>query len=229
MALDPRITSVGFDMDGTVMHTYVDYMKLGRAIIDVLTSAGVPEEAMAGATHYKLAMNQGLDWMRAHGKGREVQALENRLGAISTQIEMENASMATVFPGVPEMLDLLKSKGYRIGILTRGGRAYATKVLSESGMLKKFDGVVARDDYPEEESKPNPIAIDHLAAAMGADRQGILYVGDREVDYMTAKAAGIPFYGVETGGMTEDIWKTRCSPDVKVLHSAADLADIVRS
>ena len=42
MTLDPKIRAIGFDMDGTVMNTKVNYEKLGRIFMDEFECQGVP-------------------------------------------------------------------------------------------------------------------------------------------------------------------------------------------
>ncbi|MEE3401119.1 MAG: HAD-IA family hydrolase, partial [Methanomethylophilus sp.] len=129
--------------------------------------------------------------------------------------------------GAVEVLDMLISKGYRVGILTRGGRRYATTVLGEAGVLRKFNAIVARDDYPEEEAKPNPLALDHLAAAMGVKSREILYLGDGIVDFMTADASGASFIGVETGPNSADMWHKKVGWDIRIIPSVAELKDLI--
>ena len=59
MALDPKIKAVGFDMDGTFMHTKVDYVKLARVVYDEFESLGVPDEILQ-TDNYKLTMDGGI-------------------------------------------------------------------------------------------------------------------------------------------------------------------------
>ena len=226
MALDPKIKAVGFDMDGTFMHTQVDYIRLARVVRDEFESLGVPDSVLQ-ADNYKFTMDGGMNWLRENGKSEYIDGLNDRIGNRATEIEMENADLAVPYPGAVEVLELLKGKGYKVGILTRGGRRYATKVLGESDVLDKFDALVARDDYPEDEAKPNPLAMDHLAAAMGVKSSEILYVGDGLVDFMTANASGAQFIGVETGPNDAKLWKEKAGNGVKTIPSVADLAGLI--
>lgn len=226
MALDPKIKAVGFDMDGTFMHTKVDYVKLARVVYDEFESLGVPDEILQ-TDNYKLTMDGGIKWLVEHGKSEYVPGINERIGNRATEIEMEHADIAVPFPGAVEVLDLLKEKGYKVGILTRGGREYATTVLGNAGVLKKFNALVARDDYPEEEAKPNPLAMDHLAAALGVKSGEILYLGDGIVDFMTADASGAQFIGVETGPNTAEMWRKKAGNGVRTIPSVAELADLI--
>ena len=94
-------------------------------------------------------------------------------------------------------------------------------------MLRKFNAIVARDDYPEEEAKPSPLAMDHLAAALGVRSREILYIGDGIVDYMTADASGASFIGVETGPNSAEMWRRKVGKDARTIPSVASLAEMI--
>ena len=123
MALDPRIKAVGFDMDGTVMDTVVDYDRLGRIVPDEFRSLHVPEEIIKRDVEVNTVEN-GIAWLAEH-KPECLDGLQNRLNDRATVIECEHADLAKPFPGTVEVIREIRSKGYRVGILTRGGREYA--------------------------------------------------------------------------------------------------------
>lgn len=191
MSLDASIKAIGFDMDGTLMCTQIDYGGLNDCVVDTLADRGVPRDILKGV-HYKIALDNGYRWMDEHGMSREKEDVKAYLDTRCTEFEFQNSSSARPFRGASELLGRLRSMGYRTGILTRGGRQYAEYLLNEFGLLGSFDGIVARDDYDEEtDAKPAAIALTHLGEAMGGIRpENILYIGDGIVDYMTAARAG---------------------------------------
>ena len=123
MALDPRIKAVGFDMDGTVMDTVVDYAKLGRVAPEEFRSLNVPEEIIQRDIEINTVEN-GIAWLEEHNP-KSLEGLQNRLNDRATVIECEHSDRAKPFPGTVEIIEEIRSKGYRVGILTRGGREYA--------------------------------------------------------------------------------------------------------
>ena len=123
MALDPRIKAVGFDMDGTVMDTVVDYAKLGRVAPEEFRSLNVPEEIIQRDIEINTVEN-GIAWLEEHNP-KSLERLQNRLNDRATVIECEHSDLAKPFPGTVEIIEEIRSKGYRVGILTRGGREYA--------------------------------------------------------------------------------------------------------
>ena len=205
--LPENVKAIGFDMDGTFMDTVVDYEKLANLVVKEFIDRGAPKELFSGV-HYKLDLDNGYRWLSEHGMACDKEEIKQSISLKATEIEMENANLAHPFPGAVELLDAIRSKGLKTGILTRGGRRYMTTILGMFDLVGKFDGLVARDDYDEEtEAKPAPISMTHLGEAMGGiDAKDILYVGDGVTDYMTAARAGSPFIAVLTGRTNKEKW-----------------------
>jgi len=226
MALGNGIKAVGFDMDGTVMDTIVDLDRLSRVVEDEFISLGVPSEVIE-LDRKVHSMDNGIGWLIANGKADVLPTMGERIEARATKIEMENADKAKVFPGAVEVIDTLRTKGYKVGILTRGGRGYVMKILGDAGITGLFDTIICRDDYPQKEAKPAPESIGHLAEKLDVAPSEILYVGDGGVDYKTAASSGSQFIGVDSGELSHQEWIDMFGPSVFSVPSIADLKDII--
>lgn len=90
---------------------------------------------------------------------------------------------ASVYPGVGEALDTLRTDGHSLAICTNKPFQAALSALRDTQLLNRFDLVIGGDSLSTR--KPDPAML--LACAPD------LYVGDSEVDAETASAAGIPF------------------------------------
>ena len=223
MALDPKYKAFVFDMDGTFIDTKVDYEALANVVFDAMVAHGVPEEVIDRSGGSKFELDSGAKWMIAHGKERELYGIKDEISGRCTEIEMENAAQSRPFKGASELLDLLHERGYKTGILTRGGHSYATYLFNMHGVLDKIDAVLARDDIPEEETKPSPIAMHHIAKALGVKADEIVYFGDHKFDYYCARDSGAKFYGVLSGNYSIDDWKALGEP-IDLINSVADAA-----
>ena len=241
MALDPRIKAVGFDMDGTFMRTRVDYVRLSNCVVEEFISRGAPREMFEGV-HYKMDLDEGYRWLEEHGMAESKEEIKKAIADRANEIEIEHADIAKPFPGAIELVNRLRSMGYKTGILTRGSRYYATTILGAYDLLGLFDGIVARDDYDEEtDAKPAAIALTHLGEAMGGiPPEDILYVGDGVTDYMTAARAGSPFIALTSGRTDAELWKSQVSEflmrephpgyspgNLVIMDSIADILDIL--
>ena len=222
MRLDPNCRAVCFDMDGTLLDTKVDYQGISDAVFRSLEESDYPKDMIDRSRPYKENVDRWFAWM--HGQGRDAEALrvsEDMNGEIS-RIEMEHVDEAVPFPGVPEMLRALRAKGYRTGVLTRGNRAYAEAALRISGVSGLLDGLVTRDDYPETEAKPAPIAMVHMAETIGVRPEEITYVGDHRYDWLSSVGISAKFVAVKSGTYCEQDWLA-LDPNMVIVDTAADI------
>lgn len=220
MTVDPHIKAVGFDMDGTVMDTKVDYQKLGRIVLDEFISLGIPQDVIDLDVKAN-SMDNGLKWLAENSPG-DLEGFDKRVGDRATEVELEFSDIARPYPGARENIERIRSHGYKTALLTRGGRKYATKILSASGMMDLFDGLVARDDFPYKEAKPDKRAMEHMCQTIAVKCNEVLYIGDGSADYYTTVNAGSQFVGVETHISRAD-WERMAGPDVMTIPTIADL------
>ena len=94
-----------------------------------------------------------------------------------------------LYPGVLDALDLLKSRGYVMGVCTNKVHGITLQVLEGLKIDKYFGSVVGGDSLPTH--KPDPAMMHHCIKELGANE--VWYVGDSEVDAATAVAANIKF------------------------------------
>ena len=214
-----------FDMDGTLMDTDVDYAALGRVAEDEMVSLGVPEDIIA-EDRANLSTDKCMKWVSENLPG-SYDGIWDRIGDRATRVEMEHVESAKAFPGALELLGKLRSEGYGIGLLTRGGREYMEAVLRITGSADLFDIAVARDDYPHEEAKPDPRCMQHVADALGVSCKDILFMGDSRVDYDTAVNAGTKFIALCTGSVGRDAWVEYCGPSVTIVPTIADVNELI--
>ena len=224
MARDGRIKAIGFDMDGTLMNTKVDYDKLGRIVQDEFEFQGVPDEIIAEDIKAN-SMTHGLGWLKAN-KPDMFNEFDKRIGDRATEIEMEFSDLAKPYPGTIELLEDLRAMGYKTAILTRGGHSYADHILSRFDMLGLFDALVARDDYPYLEAKPAKISMEHMCGKIGVGCEEVLFVGDGTTDYYTCVNSGSRFVGVETH-MDREQWVKIAGPSVVTVPLVADIRRFV--
>jgi len=223
MIIDPGCRAICFDMDGTLLNTKVDYVRMAELIFDALERQGVPPEIVDRTQAYKLSVDSGFDWLRANGRGNEVYEVGDAISEAARDVEMERVDEAVPFPGVPEMLRRIREKGYMTGVLTRGCREYAEAALRISGVRDLLDAVVARDDFPESEAKPSPVAMKHMADAVGVSPAEILYMGDHKYDWMCAVDSSAKFVAVTSGTYSEADWR-ELDPDMTVFGTVAELS-----
>lgn len=93
------------------------------------------------------------------------------------------------YPGIPEMLGVMKERGIRLGVLSNKPDRQAVHVVEEIFGKGVFDHVQGqKDSVPR---KPDPTAVLSIAGGFGVSPAETLYIGDSEVDGATGKAAGM--------------------------------------
>ena len=223
MMIDPKYKAVCFDMDGTLLDTDVDYQKMSDLIFDEMVAIGVPEEVIDRGEGYKFNIDSGVKYMASVGRMDEVYAIGDKIAKVARDTEMEKVDQAKPFPKAIELLKKIHNSGLKTGLLTRGCREYAEAAVNICGVADLLDGIVARDDYPESEAKPSPLAMEHMAEKIGVKTTEILYFGDHTFDYQCARDAGSGFVAVLTGTFTKEDWEQ--VPDIQIFDSVGDYYD----
>ncbi len=106
------------------------------------------------------------------------------------------AEHGRVFPAVPALLDTLRDRGARLGIVT-GGHGSSLVPISELGLLDRFEAIVTGRDVKR--PKPDPEGLLKAAAALDVDPAEMAYVGDTPMDVGAARAAGMFAVGLLSG------------------------------
>jgi phosphoglycolate phosphatase len=225
MSDNRKFLAIGFDMDGTLLRTDVNYSKLSGAVYAEMRRAGVPEHVLGLKESSKFNLDGGMNYLKDNGRSDDIPHLLDRIHKKMRAVEQENVVSARPFDGGERMLEYLKRNGYRIGVLTRGSREYAVKALTVSGVIGMLDALVCRDDHHESESKPSPVAMRHLADALGVSPADILYLGDHRMDYFCARDSGAGFIGVLTRYTKED-WAA-VGRDIRTIGTVAGLTEIL--
>jgi phosphoglycolate phosphatase len=118
--------------------------------------------------------------------------------AIITEHETEGLRDAAALDGAADVLGALRSRGYRVAILTNNSRAGASVALEAAGLAGAAETVVTRDDVPSMKPAADGVveALRRLGAAAPAERRaaaGAYVIGDSWIDGAAAAGAGARF------------------------------------
>ncbi len=157
-----KIKAVIFDLDGTITKPFFDFDAI-RLEMGLSREDGPILEAMAKMTPQKRAeVQQILDYH-----------------------EQKAVDESQLNDGAKQMLDWLRNKGIKIGILTRN-KAVNAMAIAEKHELE-FDSIVDREDGPV---KPDGFGVLELCRRFKVEPQRTLMVGDYLFDIQCAKQAG---------------------------------------
>ena len=139
------------------------------------------------------------------------------------EIEWELAARARAQEGAAELLEGLRQRGGRLGILTRNSKEIAYETLRVCDLLGFFDRecVLARESAAP---KPEPDGVRQLLSHWDADPSAAVMVGDYLFDLMAGHRAGAATVYVDIRGSGE--WAGHADVTVGDLRELCTLAVI---
>lgn len=184
--------TVIFDLDGTLLDTLED---LTDAVNEALRSMQMPERTIEEVRSFvgngvrrlmELSVPDGFDNPK----------FEETFEKFKAYYKEHCNDKTKAYKGVVALLRELKEKGYALAIVSNKLDS-AVKELSEI----YFEGIVqvAIGEREGVAKKPAPDTVYAALAELGMPRESAVYVGDSDVDVMTAKNAGLPCISVLWG------------------------------
>ncbi len=220
-----HIEGLVFDLDGTLIESTIDFLLMRRRTFERMARAGVPEPLLDRTKSIATNLNEAFRYLSEKGLEEDSRTLYHDAGTIMSEIEMLKVSQTRAVPGASGAIDLLVSEGYSVAVLTRGSRRYTEAALSASGLAKYFVNTICRDDHPDNEAKPNPIAMARAAEKLAMPKEKCLLVGDHAMDLECAVSAGTQFVGVLSGAMGRTAW-TKLG-DITIIPDVSYLPDLL--
>jgi len=102
----------------------------------------------------------------------------------------------TVYPGIPEMLRVLKDSGKTLAIVTGKATVYSTRILEHFG-LDKYFSFISGDEMDGSLTKNGKKELIHIAinALDRESKMPVAMIGDREHDIFGAREASVDSIG----------------------------------
>ena len=173
-----------FDLDGTLLDTLED---LRDSTNEALRQFGYPARTLEEVRRF---VGNGAANLIAQAVPRGVDPAPV-LAAFQAYYPAHCQIKTGPYAGIPEALAILREK-YPIAIVSNKPDA-AVKPLC----AHYFPGIPAMGEHPGCPRKPAPDMVYQATRAIGAE--SCVYVGDSEVDVLTAKNAGVPCLSVLWG------------------------------
>jgi phosphoglycolate phosphatase len=186
--------AVLFDLDGTLLDTSED---IGDSVNRVLARHGYPTHSIDA---YRTFIGDGVEMLILRALPSHMRD-DDRIHLCMKEYREDYShnwdKKTKPYDGVPEMLDILVTRGLPMAILSNkpdeSARQCAAQLLSDW----TFDLIVgASATLP---LKPDPAGALLVARTLGISPADFLYVGDTAVDMRTALAAGMFAVGVLWG------------------------------
>lgn len=212
-----KINTVLFDFDGTIMdtnhlilqswqHTFRTIEGKERAESEILETFGEPLHVTMEKLLPQIPVEEGVEVYRGFHYDHFTDLIE-------------------IFPGILDLLEKLKERGYKTGIVTSRLRHTTELGLDKYDMAKYFDTVVTCDDTDKFKPDPEPVLL--ALERLNSKPEEAIMIGDSIFDILCARNAGTKTALVSwalAGGEDE---KTDDSTPDYVLEKAEDLLGIL--
>jgi HAD superfamily hydrolase (TIGR01549 family) len=220
----PQIRTFMFDLDNTLIHSTIDFVKLKRKTIDFYSGLGVPNDSLSPTMKtYELTEKATAALTKKGLTAREVTKITQNASRLWNHVELENVEKIRAVAGARETLQTLKNRNVKVGVVTRSCRKYALTALQTVGLLEFVDIIVARDDCANH--KPDPEPLVQGLTLLGSTAEETVMVGDSLDDFHCSENAKVRFIGFVTE--TDPLNTLRRTRGVKLISSLRDLIGLL--
>lgn len=195
------IRSILFDLDGTLLDTLDD---LANSVNYALRTHHLPERSH---TEIRSFLGNGIRnlMLDAVGRGMSDEAFEPVFQTFRTYYVEHCLDKSKPFAGIIDLLKALQQRGITMAVVSnklhpavvelneRFFKDYITSAVGESATVRH---------------KPNPDAVLAALSELGCSKDEAVYVGDSEVDLLTAQNAGMQCMLVLWGFRDEDFLRS---------------------
>lgn len=189
-----RFKAVIFDLDGTLIDSKED---LGMATNRVLCARGY---AAWPVEQYGIFMGHGLRALTEQALPEASRTDEeiDRCHALILEDYGRNCMVKTrLYAGIDKVLDYLSQTGVRMAVLTNKPHAIACRIVE--GLLGAWHFDFVQGGQEGLPLKPEPDGVHRFCQQVQVEPRETLFVGDSDVDVMTASNAGLCCLGVSWG------------------------------
>ncbi len=184
----PVITTIIFDLDGTLVDTAPDLIAVADAMLAEMGAGplDVEQGRLAAGQGARALLTLGLK--AAH---RPLPAEDEWPALVEEFIARYQPRMTVLsrpFEGIATLLESLAAHGVAMSVCTNKREDLAVELLTACGLAGCFSGIVGGDTLPEK--KPHPAPVRHAAALTGQTAEAALMLGDSHADIAAAQAAG---------------------------------------
>lgn len=191
------ITTIVFDMDGTVLNTLED---LTVSMNYVLGKFGMPGHTIEEYRRFfGNGVKEALRLSLPDGVSEDV--IDDMFPIFKEHYDAHCLDKTGPYDGIVEVMKELKDRGYKMAIVSNKIDS-AVKELNQRFFSDSVDVAIGERDGINR--KPAPDMVEAALEELHSSKDESVYVGDSEVDFLTAKNSGLPCISVLWGFRDKD-------------------------
>ncbi|MBQ9285788.1 MAG: HAD-IIIA family hydrolase [Bacteroidaceae bacterium] len=207
--MNNNVRAVVLDLDGTLLNTLDD---LTTSTNWALSNNGLPERT---TEEVRTFVGNGIRLLieRAVPQGTTKELTEQTFADFKRHYVQHCQDKTCLYDGIPEMLQALKAAGLQMAIVSNKLQAGVDELYE-----RYFSDTVevAIGERLSVRRKPAPDMVQLALSELGVEASEAVYVGDSDVDLLTAHNSGLPCISV--------LWGFR-DREFLLQHGATDMAE----
>jgi len=188
-----------FDLDGTLLDTLRD---LAASVNFALRSHGMPEHSIDDVRHF-VGNGVRLLMERAVPQGTKNPLFDAAFNTFRQHYMQHSLDTTQPYPGIVDTLHTLRSRGCRIAVVSNKMMA-ATQALCRHFFPDTVEVAIGEHEAEGIRKKPAPDTVFAALRELGTGLEGAVYVGDSDVDILTAHNSQMPCISVLWGFRDRD-------------------------
>lgn len=180
-----------FDLDGTLLNTSED---LNDYMNESLKLHGLPPITLKQTKKF---IGNGAQKYAERAVGDRKEKTLAVLNDYNRIYDSSSSDKTVLYDGIDKLLTKLKKYGIKTAIVSNKPQSSTDVVYNK--FLKKYNFDFVYGHREKFAHKPSPDCVNYVLSVLNIDKSEAVYVGDSEVDALTAKNCGIDFAGVLWG------------------------------
>lgn len=182
------IDTVIFDLDGTLLDTLDD---LTDSVNYAMNKFGFPCHTR---DEVRLMVGNSVIYLieTAVPQGTDKQVIEECISAFEQHYAGNMRNKTAPYEGIMQMLEQVKAGGYKAAVVSNKPDGFTKQLVRELFGEYVSLAIGRSDSFPR---KPAPDMVLHALDLLESSTKTAVYVGDSEVDALTAANAGMPCVG----------------------------------
>lgn len=187
-----------FDLDGTLLNTLQD---LAASVNYALSQYQMPTHDIDAVRSF-VGNGVRLLMERATPDGAQNAQFEAVFATFRQHYMKHSLDTTRPYDGIPEMLRELKRQGKRLAVVSN--KFYAATQELVAHFFPEIEVAIGEHESEGIRKKPAPDTVYEALRQLGVGKENAVYVGDSDVDLMTARNSGLPCISVLWGFRDRD-------------------------
>lgn len=176
-----------FDMDNTLLQSSIDFPKMKRQVVELLTANDIINQEVRLQEHTVATL---MELAKGHKKFTE--SLQTEVWQMIAELEYEGMKHAALEPNALEIVQYLSRMNVILTVATNNAKKAAEAALSRTGIAHYFHEIVGREQMTElKPSSSGLLRIMNSYQQLKNDEW--VMIGDSWIDAQAALGCKVPF------------------------------------